>query len=77
MRAKRGSYIDRAFRVVQLFNTGQIVTAMLIQQRLGIGQRMSYRWLEAASLELPIYEVGRVDIGGSGTLKPIGYKLLK
>jgi len=77
MRSKRGSYIDRAFRVVQLFNTGQIVTAGLIQQRLGIGERMSYRWLEAASLELPIYEVGRVDNGKRAGVKPVGYKLLK
>jgi hypothetical protein len=76
MRSKRGSDLDKAFKTIQLFNTGRTITAGMLKCKLDVSKKTAYRWLESACLHLPIYEVGRVENKKAG-LKPIGYKLLQ
>ena len=55
----RGLSIKRAFRIIQMFNSGP-VTVPLIMREFGIKRQSAKRWVDVASEVLPVYESGKI-----------------
>jgi len=53
----KGEVIDRAFTIIQMFNSGY-VTCRMVQDRFDISRAAAYRWIVQASRFLPIVENG-------------------
>jgi predicted DNA-binding transcriptional regulator YafY len=65
----RGDNVERAFRIVQMFQSGP-VTARMIADRFHIHRSCANRWIDQISrhgsiINLPIFESG-LDYSGGG-----------
>ena len=70
----RGDTIKRAFEIIKMFQAGP-VTCRMISDRFKIHRHCSQKWIDNASLFMPIIEDG-LDYSNGG--KPgIVYRLLK
>ena len=72
MRQSRRSIINRAIRLIKLFETGRPITAKQVGKELNISKRNAYRWIDELSVEMPIYEYKIPDMPIS-RLNPIQY----
>ena len=74
---QRSEQMKRAIRIVKLFETNKVITIRDIMRALCCSITSARYWLDVASLELPIYEVGRVKRRMLRGPMPLGYKLLR
>lgn len=54
----RKDVMFRAFKMIELFNRGE-VTTMKIRNEFNITKQSAQKWIDTASLFLPIYEIRR------------------
>ena len=62
-------YYDRLVRclkLIELFNTHQNVHQLLVAKELGIHRVTAQRWIDAASMVLPVVETGKMPLGKRG-----------
>ena len=75
MKTNRIDCIQRCFKLIRLFESGQVITVKRVMEHLGVSKQVAQRWINAASIEMPVYEVGEIHNGEIGP-NPIGYQLL-
>lgn len=71
----RQDHIEKALRFIALFENNEYVTADMIMRHLGVCRTNAHRWIQSASLLMPIYECGEIVTGGRGRNK-IKYSVL-
>jgi len=62
----RQDHIEKALKLIALFENNDFVTAAMIMRHLGVCRTNAHRWIKSASLVLPIYEAGEIYTGGRG-----------
>ena len=72
---KNKDVIVRALKILKLFSERNLTTNQVAQE-LGIKRQSAGRWIAAASIVLPITEVGTVREGSPGP-ESINYGLMK